>query len=208
MTDFEKWQLVINSVVGIGTILVAILAIWGDWIRYRLGGAPKLTLTLRDPHGDLVRINQGDSTRRARYYHLLVANDRKWTLAHNVRVVIVEYLRPIADGTLVSQPLSGPLQLMWQFALVNPNPMYRTVGQDAICDLGYIVEGEDFKLATYYAPSNFEGSLSKDQRMRLIVQAIADNAVSNTLSIDVAWNGRWSEGTLEMASNLVIKQSA
>lgn len=208
MTNFEKWQLAINAFVGFGTIVVAVLAIWGDWVRHLLGGAPKLTLAIRDPLGDLIRTDhQGKSLTPQRYYHLLVANGRRWTQAQNVRVVVVEYFRLAPDGTFVRQPLSGPLQLMWQYALVNPNPLYKTVGPNEICDLGFIVKGEDFKLTPYYAPSNFDGSLSPNQRMRIVVQAIAHNAESNRLSIDIAWNGLWSEDSLEMSSNFVISQS-
>lgn len=42
--------------------------------------------------------------------------------------------------------------------------------------------------------------------MRVEVIAVADNAESNPLCLEISWNGKWSADTEEMKKNLVIKE--
>ena len=140
----------------------------------------------------------------SRYYHLRVSNKNRWSQATNVRIVITGLTRPAADGRLVGQPLSGPLQLMWRFT--NFHLLYSIVGPDDICDLGHLIRGGKFKLTPFVFPSNFTGTLEPNQRMRVEVKAVADNAESKPLCIDISWNGNWSDDTLDMAKHLVVKE--
>jgi hypothetical protein len=41
--------------------------------------------------------------------------------------------------------------------------------------------------------------------MRVEVQAIADNAESKSLFLEIAWDGVWSEDTVAMRAHLVVK---
>jgi len=43
----------IQLAVAVGTIAVAVLAIWGDRVRHRLSLGPRLSITLDDPQGVL-----------------------------------------------------------------------------------------------------------------------------------------------------------
>src|SRR3990170_3002696 len=167
---------IIQIAVGVGTIAVAILAIWGDQVRHRLGLGLRLTLLLDDPLGELIDISEGTGIRTpARYYHLRVRNSHGWSQATNVRVVITGLAKPAADGSMVTQPLSGPLQLMWRFSSYHPS--YSIVGPD-----------------------------DGNQRMQVVLKAIADNAESPFICIEVSWDGQWADDTLEMAKHLVVKQ--
>jgi hypothetical protein len=188
----------------VGTIAVAILAIWGERIKLLFGLGPKLVLTLHDPHGELTTASKDGQSTLARYYHLRVSNQHRWTQATNVRVVIVGLAMPAADGNLVNQPLSGPLQLMWQFS--NFHLLYSILGPDDFCDLGYILRGSRFELTPYVFPRNFTGVLERNQKMRVEVKAVADNAESKSLCVDISWDGTWSDDTLEMAKHLVVKE--
>ena len=200
MTDFESWTLVILAVTAVGTLLVAVLAIWGDWIRSQLTG-PKLAISLHDPQGEPTGLTNGKSSR---HYHLKVSNKRRWTQAKNVRVVLTKVIKPAADGSFPPESLSGPLQLTWQFPQIHPQ--YSLIGPDDICDLGLIIEGDKFILTPYIVPVKFDGVLGSGQRMRIEVIAIADNAESNVLCVDLAWDGKWSDDTSEMKKHLVIKE--
>jgi len=196
---------IIQIAVGVGTIAVAILAIWGDQVRHRLGLGLRLTLLLDDPLGELIDISEGTGIRTpARYYHLRVRNSHGWSQATNVRVVITGLAKPAADGSMVTQPLSGPLQLMWRFSSYHPS--YSIVGPDDICDLGFLKRGQNFVLTPYVFPNNFAGSLDGNQRMQVVLKAIADNAESPFICIEVSWDGQWADDTLEMAKHLVVKQ--
>ena len=195
----------IQLTVAIGTIAVAILAIWGDQVRHLLGLGPRLRLSLDDPQGESISISEGEGrSTPSRYYHLRVHNSHRWTQATNVRVVIIGLARPAADGSLLSQPLSGPLQLVWRFSSFHPT--YSVVGPDDICDLGFIKQGRNFALTPFVYPNNFAGSLAPNERMLVMLRAVADNAESTPVCVEVSWDGEWADGSLEMASHLVVKQ--
>jgi hypothetical protein len=151
MTKAEFWSIVVQGTAALASLFLAVLAIWGDWIRHRLLG-PKLTINLLDSEGILTQITDGKS---GRYYKLRVANERKWSPAKNVRVVLTEILKPAADNTLSPQVLSGPLQLTWQWLL----PQYPTVGPEEICTFANLIKGHNFSLSPYIKPNNFVGFL-------------------------------------------------
>lgn len=200
---------IIQIFVAFGTILVAILAIWGDWVRYQLGLRPTLLLSLSDPRGEYITISESVdgltmASTPAYYYHLKVSNKKRWTQAVNVRVLITALLMPAADGTLIEQPLAGPLQLMWRHAQYHPP--YSLVGPDDFCDLGFIKKDQVFRLTPLVAPNNFRGQLEANQGMRIVVRAVADNAESNDLLIDIRWDGLWDDDQIRMSSHLTVKE--
>jgi hypothetical protein len=170
-----------------------------------LGLGPKLVLRLSDPQGEPIDISnaQGGSV-SSRYFHLCVSNKHRWSPATNVRVVITGLAKPAADGKLVNQPLSGPLQLMWRFS--NFHPIYSIVGPDDICDWGSVRRDSKFQLSPFVFPNNFGGTIEPNGRMRVQVKAVADNAESKSLCVDISWDGHWSDDTLGMANHLVVKE--
>jgi len=197
----DQW---IQLFVAIGTIAVAILAIWGQQITHFLGLGPKLQLQLPDPLGEIIISSTGGGrVSKIRYYHVKVRNSHKWTQATNVRVVISEIARPAADGTYSQQQLVGPLQLMWRFAMYHPQ--YSVLGSDEICDLGYVSD-KKFVFSTFGDPTYFLGTVEPNQRVRIEIKALANNAESRPFYIDISWDGSWSEDTIQMANHLVIKE--
>jgi hypothetical protein len=186
--------------VAVGTIAVAVLAIWGEWVRHKLA-CPKLRLALLDPDGMVTHRLDG---KKGRYYKLRVWNDRKWSPARNVRVNLKSIFKPSADGTLTPQPLSGPLQLTWQWIV----PQYPTLGAgEEICTFANLLQGELFELSPYIKPNNFVGFLRANERMVIEVAVVSDTAESEPLFLDLSWNGQWSDDTIAMRTNMVIKQT-
>jgi hypothetical protein len=200
MTKYEIWNLVVQSAVGVGTILVAVLAIWGDLARSWWSG-PKLKVRLLTGSGELTTIADGTPVR---YYHVKVTNGRKWSPPRNVRVLITKILLPASDGSWVDRSFSGPLQLTWQF------PQFRTpfsfIGPDDVSDLGYIPKGQRFILSPYIVPNNFTGFVEGNQTIRAEITAVADNGQSDSIVLEIAWNGSWSDNQVEMSQHLVIKE--
>ena len=195
----DQW---IQLLVAIGTIAVAILAIWGQRISHFLGLGPKLHLRLQDPQGEFIISSGGGSVSKIRYYHVKVWNSHRWAQATNARVVINGIARPAADGRYTQQPLVGPLQLMWRFAKYHPQ--YCVLGPSEICDLGYVNE-KQFVFTTFVDQNHcFLGTIQPKQRARIELMAFADNAESQPLYLDISWDGAWSEDTLRMANHLVI----
>jgi hypothetical protein len=114
----------------IGTVAVAIVAIWGGWIRTRLAG-PQTALALRDGRGDLTRRNDGT---REIYYHVLVSNRRQWSPAEAVRVLVVGLAKRRPDGSYLAEPLVAPLQLTWAFPTFHE--LFPTIADSDTCDFG------------------------------------------------------------------------
>lgn len=199
MTCAELWSIIIQGFLAVGTLLLAVIAIWGDWIRHRLLG-PKLTINLLDNEGTLTYITDGTP---GRYYKLKVSNSRKWSPAINVRVILKKILKPAADGTLAPQVLSGPMQLTWMWLL----PQYPTIGPEEICTFGNLIKGQNFILSPYVKPNNFVGFITPNQNMLIEVQAVADNVESRSLYIEISWDGKWSEDTKQMQQHLVVKET-
>jgi len=134
----------------IGTVAVAVVAIWGDWIRARLAG-PQIALALRDERGDLNRRNDGV---KEIYYHLFIANRRLWSPAEAVRVLVVGLAKRRPDGSYLAEPLVAPLQLTWAFPTFHE--LFPTIADSDTCDFGAIDEHSGrFRLSTYITPNNF-----------------------------------------------------
>ncbi len=111
MTDEQFCiQTTIQIVSVLAALILAGLAVWGNSIRAKLVG-PKLKLKLFDPEGERIDLTDGS---QARYYHLRVINERRSSQANNVRVVLTKVMRPAADGTIPTESLTGPVQLIWQ----------------------------------------------------------------------------------------------
>jgi hypothetical protein len=199
MTCYEIWSLIIQGAVAVGTLILAIIAIWGDRIRSSWCG-PKLKVSLLNPMGELNPLNDG---RQCRNYHLKVTNNRKGTPAHNVQVFL-KIFRSAADGTLVDRSFSGPLQLTWQFPEYHPQLLL--IGPDRLCDLGRIIRGNPFELMLYFTPNNFTKYVEANQKIQVEVVAVADNGESEPTRIEIAWDGNWSDDTVEMSRNLVVKE--
>lgn len=70
---------IIEGFTAFGTVAVAVLAIWGNWVRSMLAPA-KLTLVEHTPEGDLTTFASGT---RVIFCHLKVSNQRRWLPAQN-----------------------------------------------------------------------------------------------------------------------------
>ncbi len=202
MTDYEKYSVAIQLVVAFGTIVVAVVAIWGNYLRSVLA-SPRLNLRLYKAEGEPTKYNNG---RNLRYYHLVVSNKRNWAPAMNVVVHITLLERPGPDGEWRPAMYSGAVPLVWQFGQFYAG--LPSIGREHICDLGRIVEGGEFELKTQFHPNNFDITVGENKKARVHLQAVADNAKSNPLVVEVAWDGKWSPGTQEMATHLVVKEVA
>jgi len=201
MTCYEKWSLVIQGAVAAGTFILGFIAIWGDRIRSRFFG-PKLRVFLLNPMGELNPLNDG---RQCRNYHLTVTNNRKWAPAHNVQIFLTKIFRQAADGSLIDKSFSGPLQLTWQFPEYHPQRLL--IGPDRVCDIGRVINGNPFELMLYFTPNNFSKDVEAHQKTQVEVVAVADNGESEPTRIEIAWDGNWSDDTMEMNRHLIVREA-
>jgi len=185
----------------LGTWIIACLAIWGGLIRSFVVG-PKLKLELHDAEGEITKSDNGIPRR---YYHLDVINKRKAVKAENVRVLVTKLLRPLADGRFEDDTLNSPLHLTWQFP--STQPKFLTIGYNhESCDLGYIPEGGHFRLTPYLVPNKYNVELQANNKIRVELVVIAENAASNKIYLEISWDGEWSDDSKKMKKHLVVKE--
>ena len=199
MSCYEFIIVIVQALVAIGTIAVAITAIWGDFIRNKYYG-PKLNITLLDSLGDLTYLLNGIP---GLYYKFKVENNRLWSPAKNVRVLLLRVYKPAADGKYVKSDFSGPIQITWQWS----DLQYQNIGPESICTFGHLIKGKNFELSTYVKPNNLDRFIKANEKMIIVVKAVADTAESNTLNVEISWNGKWNDDRVEMSKNLVIKET-
>jgi hypothetical protein len=116
----------------------------------------------------------------------------------------MKIFRQAADGSLIDRSFSGPLQLTWQFPEFNPQLLL--IGPDRVCDLGRIINRNPFELMLYFTPNNFSKDVKANQKVQVEIVAVADNGKSEPIRIEIAWNGDWSDDTIEMSRHLIVKE--
>lgn len=198
MTKYEIWTLALRIAAVLTSAIIAILAIWGDWIRYTLT-PPRLVVKLRSERGQLTVING----KKFRYYHLEVSNSCAWVFAKNVQVYVNQIDRINPANEWIKTYETGPIPLAWQYAAHCPETI--NIGKERYCDLGHICESQEFVISTRFVPAGFDGTLKQQQRMRVHLVAVADNAKSSPMKLELAWDGKWDDGTDEMARHLSVK---
>ncbi len=173
---------------------------------------PRLSISLLDSRGDLTKFGESPQASPAYFYHLRIINRRKWT-ATNVRVKVTKIIK--GEESVGTGKQRVPVCLIWA---ARPEPklyLYDVLGLDEeACNLGYITQ-EDcmFKLdamdparfsQNYKWPPNFQGFLNKGETMQVELVAIAENAKSNILCLEIAWDGEWQDKPEEMQKHLVV----
>ncbi len=202
MTKYEIVNTIINALIAIGTIAVAILAIWGDSIRTRLVG-PKLSLVEHNFRGAVVPLSNGIP---AIFYHLKVVNARSSVSTTNCRVLLKKVWRKAPNGTFQEVALTVPLTFAW--APREITPPYITLLKEHILDFGNVQRGQDNFLPALIAyTNNFQGVVRANEVVRFGLEILSDNFVSPNLQIfEVAWNGQWSDNLDVMTQNLQIQE--
>jgi hypothetical protein len=203
MTASEIINAIINGFIAVGTIAVAILAIWGDSIRARFVG-PKLSLV---PHNNLKgEVVPLTNRPRAIYYHLKVVNARKTVSATNCRVLLNKIWRRIPNGAFQEVKFAVPLTFVWAPAEITPP--YITLVKEHHLDFCRVCEGEHNILPLLLSyTNNFQGLVQANEVVRFWLEIVGDNFVSPNLQIfEVAWNGQWSDNLDIMSQNLQIQE--
>jgi hypothetical protein len=201
-------NIIIDAAIAIGTVSVAILAIWGERVRAVLS-PPKLELEAHNKfRGDpnIIRTPTGQQVGRGMYFHLKVVNKRPWLPVKNCRVLLMGISNRGPDNIFHPSRLVVPSQLVW--APASFAPVMTTVTKEQIVDLGNIQEGDDsFCPALYSTPNNFLGFVKAGEAVRYELAIEADNFVSTKNKvIEVAWDGQWEFEPEKMEDHLRIRE--
>lgn len=203
-------KLVIDSLVAIGTLAVAVMAIWGEKVRSWLA-PPKLAIRPHILRGTPTRLTMEGAVnvgggRRVMYYHLKVVNLRPWLSVHNCRVLLKDLSRRGPDGRFHAVPMPVPLQFVW--ANEGDTPQRVTVTKENIFDLGRLLEGaERFEPLLYLYSNDFQGFVEKGQAVHYHLEIDASNFVSPKQQVfEVAWDGEWFYEPENMEHHLRISE--
>lgn len=187
------WGIFFTAVGAIGSIAVAILAIWGDFFRAKFYG-PKLELLPRNFIGTfapmkLINKKTGEiiKSTSAYYYHLTVVNYRSYITAKNCRVMLKQITRKGSDGIFHPETYIVPLQYVWSPSEFSP--ILQHIKKEAVLDFGRISPNESFTPTLYLTSGNFRGFVDKDETVRYSLEIVAENYISSKYyTYEVNWN--------------------
>ena len=203
------WNWWVSLGAAVATLAAVLVALFGDWIKAKLF-SPKLALSLRNATGEKTTVTlqwqteQGLQQRieEARYYHVRVENQVRWPSANQTQVYLLRVEEPGPDGGL-QVTWSGELPVQWTHQAIHP--VSRTIGPGAYCDLCSVVKGKWIQLHPLIVPNNFP--LQKRTATTLVVslQAKSNEGESSIARFQIAWDGEWEDGDIEMTRHLVVK---
>jgi hypothetical protein len=206
----EILNVLIDILVAVGTLMVAVAAIWGDWLRSRLTPA-KLIIKPHNLCGEPTVFQSPDpknaqAVTRVMYFHLKVVNQRLWLTAKSCRVLLKGISRRGPDGRFHPVKMSVPNQFVWAPAEITP-PVVNLV-KEQIFDLGYITEKEDKFIPTLYIyPNNFQGFVHRGESVRYYLEIEATNFSSHRYQVfEVTWDGLWDYEPEKMQHHLRITE--
>ncbi|MHC4533809.1 MAG: hypothetical protein ACYS6K_07650 [Planctomycetota bacterium] len=202
INGLSGWFLFIEILIAIGTLSVAILAIWGDFFRSKLV-SPKLSIQPHNLCGTITKFTDGP---RVIYYHLKIVNSRPWVSATNCRVLLRAIYRrgPNQKFSQVHMPVPG--HFVW--APAGLTPAFITLTNEQVLDFGRLTENsEEFQPVLYSYVNNFPGFVKANEAVRYCLEVTADDySKKNYQVFEVAWDGKWSDNLDEMNQSLTIRE--
>ena len=191
-------------------IAAVVVALFQEWLRAKLF-PPRLSLSLLSDKGYPADVDLDWSDEygahhkrkeKARFYHLVVRNTRRWSKAHQVQVFLVKVEVPGNGGTVLEQ-WTGDIPLRWRYQ--ESNPVVRTIGPDAQCDLFNVVRGKWLELCPLFRPEELPGRWKGGVTIRLTLQLRSLELDLSPMTIHVAWDGEWDDGEAEMKRHVAIQ---
>lgn len=200
MNSYEKWSLIINSLIALGLFTIVLVALFGSWIRRKIFPA-RLTVEILDKNGELTILDNGH---RVIYYHLRIIN-QKPVIVQKCRIFLKKIQKLKANGQFEDITLSVPPRYIWTPSETSPEGV--DIIMERIIDFGYIIDNDkEFKLTVTPILNSFRGNLSKNETIRYFIETVAENYHPRKFfCIEVFWDGIWPEDLNEMHEHLIIK---
>lgn len=207
-SDQSLWNTIFQGLAAVGTIAVAILAIWGDWVRAKIV-PPKLALKPHNIRGTVTKFTSTHpdlNDRRVIFYHLKVVNLRPWSPARNCRVLLRAVFKRAPNQEFVRLPMAVPAQFVWAPAELTPPAI--PLSKEQILDFGILIEGFDHFAPKLYSYANdFQGQVHRDETIRYSLEITADGYDAPRYQVfEVAWDGTWSDKLDQMERSLIIRE--
>ena len=179
---------------------------------------PKLRLMLFSTKGERTPWGHAPDAPVAYIYHVRVSNDGE-QVATQVGVKLTKIGKSSAHGDPTTEELASPVKLRWSRPHADPCALDIAAGDFETCNVGYII-AEDHRAGEQRQreyrfdlnpcidpwPPNFQGFVRRAERMRVALVAVANNARSDTLCVEIAWDGEWGNTADEMQRHLVVSE--
>ncbi len=199
------WNIVVQIITALVTLIVGVIAIWGDLIRSKFSPL-KLEILPQNLCGELTTWYNGPNSGKVYYYHLKVLNKSNWQLAKHCRVLLTGMYKKDSQGLFVYTEFNALHPFEWTPA--ENGKEYVDITDSHVFDFGKIYENvNSFKVATRRYPNNFKGNLMPNETIRYCLKIDAVGFSQNKDQIfEVFWNGKWSDYEEVMRGNVLIKE--
>ena len=197
-----------NVGIAAGTILAVLVALFGEQLKAKFL-PPKLRINLRDQRGEktiLARSSPSGTVEHlddVRYFHVRISNQRRTSPAHGVQVYLTTIQEPKLNGYFQTVWV-GEVPLQWRDQQVNT--ITQTIGADKDCDFCMVRKEErTLYLLPLVVPNNLNARRKGACSFVASLQARSNEADSETVHIEVKWDGRWEDNDIEMQQHLVVR---
>ena len=209
LPDGFWWSWSASAAGAVATFFAVLVALFGQAFRDKFfppllscrvlsADGERTTVQLTWPEEGIVR----ERSEEARYYHLQVANSRRWSPAREVQVVLLQVEEPGADGRL-HVSWTGAVPFTWRHQEVHS--AQRTIGPSSDADLCSVVKGKWLSLSLMVHPFNLKSRRTEACNLVLSIRAQGNEADSQVIRVKISWDGQWSDGALEMRRHLTIE---
>jgi len=188
------WSLIIQALIAAGTLLVAIIAIWNDWIR-KIFTPPRLKIIPQD----LI----GEKYNNETYFRLKVKNNRTWSTVHNCKVLLAEVHRLNEDGNFIEKKLNAPHSFIW----TSSQQEGQNISHERVFDFGILFSQGYFRPAINPMPNNFGdfGLVKKNDTVPYFLRITGEGYFGKKLQIfEVKWKSQTENNKQDNA--IVIKE--
>jgi hypothetical protein len=152
----------------------------------------------------LTNANDGSHVDDIRYYHLKIWNQRRWSPASSVQVFLTRIEEFGPDGLLQTN-WAGNVPLRWrdqEFV-----PLVQSVGAAKDVDFCFVRKHEaKLTLMPLLNPNNLSRERIGPCRFVARIEARSNEVDVEPFNLEVAWDGKWDDGDIEMSKHLAVKE--
>jgi len=207
MSCYEKLSVLTNIFIAIGTISSVFTAVYLEKIKSCIFKT-KLSIEILDYKGELTQWANGS---RVYYYHIVFKNLKPGRTIRKCSVFLKKIQKLNANGEFIDLPITVPPRFIWAPSETSPEAI--DIISEQVLDFGVIEEPiKDVVISKFYPVVtkqffDFKGNTCKNETLRYHLDIISENYKQKKLTIiEVTWNGKWSENTVEMMNNLKIRK--
>lgn len=188
------WHLLFEGLTALGTILVTILAIWGDRIK-KILFRPELKIVIEDYYKEVGTYNAGV----AWYYHLVIINKKKHNPAQDCKVLLKRVIA--SDGT--EKKIQFDVSFIWSPS--DKTNETETIFQSKAIDF-VVLTNENIVIPCLTRGISFDRKelINPNEKVRFEIQAVANEISSKPQTFEVFWKeGLWPSENIEP---IIIKE--